>query len=60
MPFTYPDDMSLHEYLMYEPARPHQGRDPIGQGGQPAPAGLDTEDDVLALCPINNNVYATV
>jgi len=59
MPFTYPDDMSLHEYLMYEPARPHQGRDPIGQGGQPAPAGLDTEDDAL-LSPINNNVYATV
>jgi len=39
---------------MYEPARPHHGRDPIGQGGQPAPAGLDTEDDATGLVKIDN------
>ncbi len=48
MPFTFPEDLTLSEYEFYQPARPHQGTDPLGQGGQTPPPGLEEEDDSVA------------
>ncbi len=51
MPFTYPEDMTLHSYEMYRPARPDPGHDPLRQGGELPPPGHqhDEEDDCLTI-----------
>lgn len=59
MPFTYPEDMTLHSYEMYRPARPDPGHDPLRQGGELPPPGhsQDEEDKIESTCPILNSSH---